>query len=40
MGINVSRVAYVRRGIRVEVFTIIWMVSEGVVSIGAGLLAG
>ena len=40
MGVNVSRAKHVRRGIRVEVFTVMWMVIEAVVSIGAGLLAG
>src|SRR5215467_2716345 len=40
MGVNVSRAAQVRRGVRIEAFTIIWMVIEAVVSIGAGILAG
>jgi divalent metal cation (Fe/Co/Zn/Cd) transporter len=37
---DVSRAVQVRRGVRIEVFTVIWMVLEAVVSIGAGLLAG
>lgn len=40
IGVNISRAANVRRGIRVEVFTVMWMVIEAVVSNGAGLLAG
>lgn len=40
MGVNVSRAAHVRRGVRIEVFTVVWMGIEAVVSIGAGLLAG
>jgi divalent metal cation (Fe/Co/Zn/Cd) transporter len=40
MSANVSRAAEVRSGIRIEVFTVIWMVIEAVVSIGAGILAG
>jgi len=40
MGVNLSRAAHVRRGVRFEVFTIMWMGIEAVVSIGAGILAG
>ena len=40
MGVNVSRATHVRRGVSIEVFTVIWMVLEAVVSISAGLLAG
>ena len=40
MGVNVSRATHVRRGVSIEVFTVMWMVLEAVVSISAGLLAG
>ena len=40
MGVNLSRAAHVRRGVRIEVFTVGWMGIEAVVSIGAGILAG
>ncbi len=40
MSVNVSRAALVRSGVRIEVFTVIWMVIEAVVSIGAGIIAG
>ncbi len=40
MSVNVSRAAQVRTGVRIEVFTVIWMVIEAAVSIGAGILAG
>jgi divalent metal cation (Fe/Co/Zn/Cd) transporter len=40
MSIDVGRAVQVRRGVRIEVFTVIWMVIEAVVSIGAGILAG
>jgi len=40
MGVEASRAAQVRTGIRVEVFSVIWMVIEGAVSIGAGIVAG
>ncbi len=40
MGIPTSRATNVQQGIRIEVFTILWMVVEAVVSIGAGVLAG
>ena len=39
MSVNVSRAAQVRTGVRIEVFTVIWMVIEAAVSIGAGILA-
>lgn len=35
-----SRAAQVRLGVRIEIFTVIWMVVEAVVSISAGILAG
>jgi divalent metal cation (Fe/Co/Zn/Cd) transporter len=35
-----NRASHVRTGIRIEVLTVIWMVIEGVVSIGAGIIAG
>ncbi len=38
--VNVSRAAHVRTGIRVEVFSVIWMVIEAIVAIGAGIIAG
>jgi divalent metal cation (Fe/Co/Zn/Cd) transporter len=37
--VQANRVAQVRIGVRVEVFTVLWMVVEAVVSIGAGVLA-
>ncbi|HEV2582121.1 MAG TPA: cation transporter [Ktedonobacteraceae bacterium] len=40
MSVNVSRAIEVRSGIRIEVFTVIWMVIEAAVSIGAGIIAG
>jgi divalent metal cation (Fe/Co/Zn/Cd) transporter len=40
MSIQASRAAQVRTGVRIEIFTVIWMVVEAVVSIGAGILAG
>lgn len=39
MSVNASRVTQVRSGIRIETFTIIWMVIEAIVSIGAGIIA-
>lgn len=40
MSIQANRAVLVRAGIRVEVFTVLWMIIEAVVSIGAGVLAG
>lgn len=40
MSANVSRDAEIRSGVRIEVFTVIWMVIEAVVSLGAGIIAG
>ncbi len=40
MSADVSRATEVRSGVRIEVFTVIWMVIEAVVSIGAGIIAG
>src|SRR5260370_39165438 len=37
---NVTRAAQVHTGIRVEVFSVIWMVIEAIVAIGAGIIAG
>jgi divalent metal cation (Fe/Co/Zn/Cd) transporter len=36
---NAVRAALVRRGVHLELFTIVWMVAEAVVSIAAGVLA-
>src|SRR5437870_12849661 len=38
-GVQAKRAAQVRFGVRVEVFTVLWMVVEAVVSLGAGVLA-
>lgn len=40
MSIQASRAAQVRSGVRIEIFTVIWMVVEAGISIGAGILAG
>jgi divalent metal cation (Fe/Co/Zn/Cd) transporter len=40
MSVQANRAAVVRTGARVEVFTVLWMVVEAAVSIGAGILAG
>lgn len=40
MSLPTSQAANVQKGIRIEVFTILWMVVEAAVSIGAGILAG
>jgi divalent metal cation (Fe/Co/Zn/Cd) transporter len=40
MGVDANRAMLVRWGVRIEVFTVIWMVIEAIVSIGAGILAG
>ena len=39
MRANVSRANQIRSGVNIEVFTVIWMAVEAIVSIGAGLLA-
>ncbi len=39
MSVQVDRAAQVRMGVWVEVFTVLWMVVEAAVSIGAGVLA-
>ncbi len=39
MDVQAKRVAQVRLGIWVEIFTVLWMVVEAVVSIGAGIAA-
>lgn len=40
MNLQANRAIQVRTGVRIEVFTVIWMVVEAAVSIGAGVLAG
>ena len=40
MSVQTDRAAQVRMGVRVEVFTVLWMIVEAAVSIGAGVLAG
>ncbi len=40
MSSEASRAKDVRSGVQLEVFTVIWMVVEAVVSLGAGILAG
>jgi len=40
MSMQAERIAQVRTGVRVEVFTILWMIIEAVVSVEAGVLAG
>lgn len=39
MTVDATRIADVRRGVRIEVITVIWMVIEAAVSIGAGIVA-
>lgn len=39
MSIQASRAILVRTGVRIEIFTVLWMVVEATVSIGAGVLA-
>lgn len=39
MSVQSNRAAGVRLGVRVEVFTVVWMVVEAAVSIGAGVMA-
>src|SRR5947209_8874814 len=39
MSVQARRAAQVRTGVRIEIFTVIWMVVEAAVSIGAGILA-
>jgi len=39
MSVQTQRADLVRTGVRIEVFTVLWMVVEAVVSIGAGVLA-
>jgi divalent metal cation (Fe/Co/Zn/Cd) transporter len=38
--ISLARAQDIRLGVRLEVFTILWMTVEAIVSIGAGILAG
>jgi divalent metal cation (Fe/Co/Zn/Cd) transporter len=40
MSVHADRASQVRSGVRIEVFTVLWMVVEAVVSIGAGVRAG
>lgn len=40
MDTGIGRNLSVRDGVRIEIFTVVWMVMEGAVSIGAGLVAG
>jgi hypothetical protein len=40
MSSEANRAAQARVGVRVEVFSVIWMVIEATISIGAGLAAG
>jgi divalent metal cation (Fe/Co/Zn/Cd) transporter len=40
MSSQANRATQVRAGVRIEIFTVIWMVVEAAVSIGAGILAG
>ena len=40
MSLHTSRAAQVHSGVRIEMFTVVWMVVEAAVSIGAGILAG
>jgi divalent metal cation (Fe/Co/Zn/Cd) transporter len=40
MSLQANRAVQVRAGVRIEIFTVIWMVVEAAVSIGAGILAG
>ncbi len=40
MSVQANRAIQVRVGVRIEIFTVIWMVVEAAVSIGAGILAG
>lgn len=39
MTVDATRIADVRRGVRIEVVTVLWMVIEAAVSIGAGIVA-
>ncbi len=39
MSVQTRRADLVRTGVRVEIFTVLWMVVEAVVSLGAGILA-
>ena len=40
MSVPMQRAAQVRLGVRVEAFTVIWMVLEAAVALGAGIAAG
>ncbi len=36
MSVRAGRAALVRTGVRIEIFTVLWMVVEAAVSLGAG----
>jgi len=40
MGVHSARAVDVRRGVRLEVITVVWMLAEGVVAVAAGVAAG
>lgn len=40
MVVDATRAADLRAGIRIEIFTVLWMVIEAVLSLGAGIVAG
>jgi hypothetical protein len=40
MSVQADRAAQVRADVRVEVFTVLWIIVEATVSIGAGVIAG
>jgi len=40
MSVQAVRAAQVRRGVRLEIFTVLWMIVEAAVAIGAGVMAG
>ncbi len=40
MSTEAARTADLRSGVRLEVFTVIWMVIEAAVALGAGIVAG
>jgi hypothetical protein len=39
MSVQASRTALVRTGVRIEIFTALWMIVEAAISLGAGVLA-
>ena len=40
MTADAARAADVRAGVRLEVFTVVWMVIEAALALGAGIVAG